>query len=124
VTPKQTKLLEMAEEKLAAAHQNAQHQRWRGVVSDAYYAMFDAARACLLQKGIEVSSHSECIGQFGREFAKTSVLPRELHRYLIDAFEARADADYAPEVEPDQQFAQKHLTNAETVVEVAKGFLN
>lgn len=114
----------MADQKLAAARENAERQRWRSVVSDAYYAMFDAARACLLQKGIEVSSHSECIGQFGKEFARTSLLPRELHRYLIDAFEARADADYAPEIEADQQSAHKHLANAESVVKVVKGFLS
>ena len=34
------------------------------------------------------------IAAFGREFIKTGKIPTEFHRYLIEAQEARLNADY------------------------------
>jgi uncharacterized protein (UPF0332 family) len=45
-------------------------------VSAAYYGMFYLARALLLEKGLTTSGHKETISAFGREFARTSLLPR------------------------------------------------
>lgn len=63
-------------------------------VSNAYFAMFYTAQAFLEGKGLSFSKHAAVIAAFGREFAKTGELPAELHRFLIDASEDRAEADY------------------------------
>ena len=65
-----------------------------GAISRAYYGMFYLAKAALPSKGIETSSHHETNGSFGREFAKTNLLPRKLHAFLLEAQGERSDADY------------------------------
>jgi len=72
-----------------------QREGYRGfAASRAYYAMFYAAEALLLERGRAYSSHSAVIAAFGREFAKTGVLDPKLHRYLIDAQDLRNVGDY------------------------------
>lgn len=63
--------------------------------SRAYYAMFYAAEALLLSMDLTFSKHQAVIAAFGLHFAKTGVLPPELHGYLNDAFRLRQVADYA-----------------------------
>lgn len=56
----------------------------------AYYTMFYVAQAFLLGVDLSFSKHSAVIAAFGREFVKTG----KIHRYLIEAQEARLTADY------------------------------
>lgn len=62
--------------------------------SRAYYAMFYAAEALLLEQGEAFATHSGVIGAFGKLFAKAGVLDPKLHRYLIDAQDLRNVGDY------------------------------
>jgi len=85
-----------------------------------YYAMFYAAEALLLERGLSYSSHSAVIAAFGREFAKTGEVDVRLHRYLIDAQDTRNASDYGvgPGVEAAQleelaQWAEALLAAAE-----------
>ena len=55
------------------------------VASRAYYAMFYAAEALLLARGLSFSSHSAVMAAFGKEFARTKTLDPKFHRYLVDA---------------------------------------
>ncbi|MEA3401233.1 MAG: HEPN domain-containing protein [Armatimonadota bacterium] len=84
--------------------------------SQAYYAMFHAANAALASLGLGFSKHSAVQSAFGREFAKTGRLPRQLHRWLISAFEKRviANYDYTSHVEDEE---------ASEVVEQAEQFI-
>lgn len=72
--------------------------------SRAYYAMFYAAQALLLERGLSFSSHSAVIAAFGREFAKTGSLDPKLHRFLLDAQDMRNLGDYGigPSITPAQ----------------------
>jgi uncharacterized protein (UPF0332 family) len=63
-------------------------------VSRAYYAMFYAAEAALLTKGLSYSSHKGVISGFGEHFIKTGVFPKEMARELNRAFEKRQLGDY------------------------------
>ncbi|MCC6586757.1 MAG: HEPN domain-containing protein [Bryobacterales bacterium] len=63
-------------------------------VSRSYYAMFYAAEALLLTKGLSFSKHSAVIAAFGKEFAKTGAVDAKFHAFLIDAQEARNISDY------------------------------
>ncbi|HAW49641.1 TPA: hypothetical protein DCX16_01620 [bacterium] len=63
-------------------------------VSRAYYAMFYAAEAILLTKGLKFSSHRGVISQFGEHFVKTGIFPKELGEKLSKAYERRLNGDY------------------------------
>lgn len=63
-------------------------------VSRAYYAMFYIAEALLFERGKTYSKHSGVISAFGHELAKSNIVPRHFHRYLIEGQEARLLADY------------------------------
>jgi uncharacterized protein (UPF0332 family) len=97
-------LPQKARESLHAAELLRQEGYLDFAVSRAYYAMFYAAEALLLDHGLSYSSHAAVIAAFGREFAKTKALDPKLHRYLIDAQDLRNLGDYGigPGVAADQ----------------------
>jgi uncharacterized protein (UPF0332 family) len=67
---------------------------WDFAASRAYYGMFYAAEALLLEKGLSFYSHSAVIAAFGKEFAKTSALDQKFHRNLLDGQDLRNAGDY------------------------------
>ena len=91
--------------------------------SRAYYAMFHAAEALLLSKGLEFASHRAVQSAFGREFAKNALLPERFHRSLLDAFESRMSADYESSVGIDSETAQERLADAIEFVDAAAAYL-
>ncbi len=64
----------------------------------AYYAMFYAAEALLYERGLEFRKHGGVHAAFGRHFAKTGEIDPRFHRYLLEAFESRLEADYGVDV--------------------------
>ena len=57
--------------------------------------MFYAVLALLAVRKKETARHSAAISLFDSEFVKHAVLPKELSRWLHDAFALRQQADYA-----------------------------
>jgi uncharacterized protein (UPF0332 family) len=94
LTEHQQLLLDKAQRNVGVSMRLVDEGEWDVAVSRAYYAMFYAAQACLYGLGQEYSKHSAVIAAFGREFAKTGILPRELHVHLIQAEQARIQSDY------------------------------
>lgn len=89
-------------------------------VSRAYYAMFYLAQAFLEGEGLAFSRHSAVIAAFGRHFARSGSVPPEFHRYLIEAFDARHQGDYAPEEVINSAAAAKHITRARQFLNIAE----
>src|SRR5687767_15129873 len=87
--------LKQAEETLRASTLLMEH-RLDGVMNRSYYAMFYAVLALLALRQLETSKHAGAISLFDREFVHTGVFPRELSRWLYQAFRQRLAADYAP----------------------------
>lgn len=85
MTPEQGQLLQKAHDSLMAAQILEREKMYDFSVSRSYYAMFYAAQALLLDKGLSFSKHSAVIAAFGREFAKQGIVSTEFHRYLIEA---------------------------------------
>jgi hypothetical protein len=56
--------------------------------------MFYVAEAFLLGVGLSFSRHAGVIAAFGERFAKTGIVPVELHRYLIEGQDKRNVGDY------------------------------
>ena len=70
-----------------------------GACNRAYYAMFDAARAALLESGAPVQpeiakTHSGLISAFSMHLVKTGHVPIELGKALNKTEELRLIADY------------------------------
>ncbi len=108
--------LERAEDCLAQA-QSLLVASWPGAaISRLYYAMFHAATAALLHRGVSRRSHQGVIAAFGQTFAKSGLIEPRFHRYLADAFDLRQESDYQPVV---------HLTNeqAREMLERAREFV-
>ena len=126
MTEEQTGWLRMAKDRLSAGRHtlSAQGSFARWAVADAYYTMFYCATALLIGKGQQYRSHGQLIAAYGREFAATDVLPRELHRYLIDSAELRTKGDYDlhPDIAPEE--AQEHLDRAQEFITRTEKFLN
>lgn len=89
-----TQLLHKAQESLAAARLLRQANYYGFAASRAYYGMFYAAEAALLAMGLSFSKHSAVVAAFGRQLANKGLVPRHLHRYLLDAFDLRTIGDY------------------------------
>lgn len=62
--------------------------------SRGYYAMFYAAEALLLEKGLRAKKHSGVHAVFGEHFSKTGQFDAKFHRWLLDAFDRRLEGDY------------------------------
>jgi uncharacterized protein (UPF0332 family) len=116
-------LLQKARESLHAAELLRREGYLDFAASRGYYAMFYAAEALLLDRGLSYSSHSAVIAAFGKELAKTQILDPMLHRYLIDAQDLRNLGDYGvgPSVAADQakeilRWADEFLAAAEAAL--------
>ena len=87
-------LLKKAHKALAAARSLQRSGYSEDAISRAYYAMFHAARAFLVKRGIFRHKHSAVIAAFGQVAVKTGLVSSETHRLLTQSFEARNAADY------------------------------
>ena len=123
MTDEQQGLLGMAEESLTAARLLASRKLNRFAVSRSYYAMFYCAEALLLAKGQSFSKHAGVIAAFGKEFAKTDELPRELHRILIEAAQLREEGDYDHTARIEDPECGEQIACAEHFVQTARDYL-
>ena len=123
MNPNVQELLNKARESLGAAELLYRENYYDFAASRAYYAMFYVAEAFLLQKELAFSSHSAVIAAFGREFAKTEIVDRKFHRYLIDAEQFRAVCDYATGERLEASTVTQTLIQVEEFLQVAEKFL-
>lgn len=91
-------LMEKASRALASARLLLDAGDVDGACNRAYYAMFDAARAALIQSGAPVvpevaKTHSGLISAFSLHLVKTGRVPTELGKALNKAAEIRLIAD-------------------------------
>jgi uncharacterized protein (UPF0332 family) len=92
-------------------------------LAETYYSMFHVAEALLLSKGLEYSSHRAVQSAYGREFAKTGLLPEKFHRALLDAYESRLSADYESGIGIDSETVRRHLADAKEFVNAGAKYL-
>jgi len=120
MTPDAQKHLESAEEFLRESEHLIAGGFYRGGIGRAYYAMFHAATAALLEKKIERTSHHATIAAFGEIFVKPGTIGKEYHQYIRKAFASRNECDYLPFVSAGKSQAQTVLQRAIEFVEVCR----
>ncbi len=110
-------IMRKAERALASAKLLSAGGDADGACNRAYYAIFDAARAALQNKGIEIGkTHSGVITSFSQHFVLNGPVPKEIGRLFKQAEARRYVADY--ENEPIT------LVDAEKMIEDAELFLS
>lgn len=92
-------------------------------ISRAYYAMFYAAQSLLKAQDVHVTKHSAVVARFGELFAKTRRMDPAVHQMLIDARDARQEADYAPQFEATPEQAAATIANAKQFVAASEAAL-
>lgn len=108
--------LERANLDLRAAKANLDDGFYGVVVSRAYYAMFYAANALLATQGLTRSKHTAVHAAFGQHFVKTGLIEPQYLRRLVDAFDARSDADYDAAFVGDPARAEAAVASAKDFV--------
>jgi uncharacterized protein (UPF0332 family) len=87
-----------------------------------YYALFYAASAALLDRGLEFSKHSAVIARFGREFVKDGPLDKNMFRTLDAAFAMRNRGDYGI-VSMEREDVEALLPAARDFIEAVRAML-
>ncbi len=121
---KTERLLAKAQEAIEAAELLLKGGKNDFAAGRAYYAMFYTAGALLFEEGLEYRKHSGVHAAFGRHFVKTGVLDAKFHRYLLEAFESRLEADYGVDVRLGDSAVKELIRRAEetrTYLEAKEG---
>jgi uncharacterized protein (UPF0332 family) len=125
VKPEQAALLRKARQSLRGARVLAyQELLYDFAVSRAYYVMFYAAEAFLLEDGLAFSKHSAVIAAFGERFAKTGRVPAEFHRYLLDGEDRRNSGDYGLGPGLSRADADEQIARAERFIDLVERLLS
>lgn len=90
----------------------------------AYYAMFYVAEALLYERELEFRKHSGVHAAFGKHFAKTGEMDVKFHRYLLEAFESRLEADYGVDIVLSTDAVDTLIQRAREFLVAANIYLN
>jgi uncharacterized protein (UPF0332 family)/predicted nucleotidyltransferase len=115
--------MEHAAEDLNAATLMLNAHMERVAMTHCYYAVFYAASALLLTKGITRARHGGVRGELGRHFFKTGILPSAWGRMYAKLQEEREQATYDMSYEPGAQLAHERLQWAREFVDAARAYL-
>ena len=116
------RLMDVADESLEAAGELLGNEHFGFAASRACYAMFYAASAALLTKGLTFSRHSGVVPAFGHHFARADMLPQELHTTFREALTLRHLGDYGTEPFAESTAAGQ-LENERRFVDAVRGYL-
>ena len=108
--------LEQAKEALRAAEILLKDELLTSAINSAYYAMFYAVLALLAAEKKETSKHSGAISLFDKDYVKKGIFPKELSRWLHDAFDLRQRSDYAVQYVPSREEAEEIINQAVSFV--------
>jgi sulfite reductase (ferredoxin) len=99
-----------AEEKLS--HSRACHDAgaWADAIYHAYSAQVHAAKALLLQKGVQCNTQIGILGDFDRQFTDTGL-------YTTSSGSFKADVMRMNDIQPSEAFATEYLEQAVTFTE-------
>ena len=115
--------LDHARKALQAAKLNIEHGFYATAINRAYYAIFYAAGALLLTKGLARSKHAGVIAAFREHFVKPGLIEAEYSDIYGDVMDARVDSDYEMTFVADLGTAESALADARRFVERIVAYL-
>lgn len=116
-----TLYIQNAYEMLEASRILLENDLYTSAINRAYYAVFYAANALLLTKGLSQGKHSGVISSFRQHFIKTGLIEPEYSQIYGRLMEDRHESDYELGLSITSDDAQLNLTDAKRfVVEVER----
>ena len=115
--------MKRGEEALKAAQSLLKECLFADSVTRSYYAVFHAARACLLSHGQRPSTHKGVFMLFDQHLVRKGLIEEEYARILKEEKEERWLGDYAVEEEFDYERAKTRLEEAKKFVKRMKNYL-
>jgi uncharacterized protein (UPF0332 family) len=89
----------------------------------AYYAMFYAAEALLVEKGLRFRKHGSVHAAFGEHFSKSNVMDSKYHRWLLNAYDQRILGDYGVEASLTPEDVKVMIQQAQEFVDKARQYV-
>lgn len=117
------KMMTKASRKLEAAQVLYEDGIYDDAISRAYYAMFHAATALLLKKGVTAKTHSGLLTMFSLHYVKSGEIAKEYFDILSESKELRENGDYEPYFEGHDEEARLALANAKKFLKKAEEIL-
>lgn len=108
--------LEQLDSKLKSFVANYQVRNPRECVSSMYFAVFHAAEALLVAKGIEAASHRAVASLLALHFVRPGTLPRETSAKFSALMAGRHDADYNEAIPFDLADARAAAANGSALL--------
>lgn len=109
-------LIEKARQSVEAAELLLRDSFFDFSASRAYYAMFYALEALLLDQDLTFSKHSAVISVFGKDFIKTGKFDKKYHQYILEAFDLRNAGDYGTMHSVPEEKAKELIENARELI--------
>lgn len=113
-----------AREKLTSASILLREGQFKDAISRAYYAMYYAATALLIQKGEAPKTHKGVLVLLHQYFIKEGVMDTSFAKMLEVVKQQREDADYEPELVVDREDAEGAHKKAEDFVSECERLLS
>ena len=89
----------------------------------AYYALFYIAEAILFERGLEFRKHGGVHAAFGEHLVKTGEFDAKFHRYILDAFESRQEADYGVDIVLEEHAVREMIRRAKEFLSTSREYL-
>jgi uncharacterized protein len=109
---------------LSAAHRELAAGDYALAVNRAYYALFYAVSALLLEEGRKFTKHSGVRAAFNREIIKAGRLPKHHGELYNRLFRDRQKGDYIAFAEFDHLYVEKQLQGCEAFLKDIRPLLN
>ncbi len=117
------KILQKALDCLSDTEYLLSDNRLEAACNRAYYAIFDAIQAILVNENIATKSHQGVHTKFREMFLKTNILPPELNDILSDSFNMRQGSDYDSDFEISKEDVKRILDEATFFVNTVQTYL-
>lgn len=95
----------------------------RVVTNRAYYSMFYAILALLIDEPFASSKHSGVLSYFNRRFVTEGVFPKDIGRAINRAFELRQQGDYRENVELSLEQVTPLIEAASVFLDMVKTYM-
>jgi len=96
----------------------------RSIINRAYYAMFYAVLALLVNEPYASSKHTGILAYFNKNFIKGGLLPEALGRSLNKAFELRQRGDYREYIELTHEQVAPFISEARSFIAAVRVHLD
>lgn len=117
------KLMRRAADCISDAEANVLLGRWVVCVNRSYYAIFDCARALLVERDVFAKTHQGVYVKFNELFVKPNLFAPQLQQVFREVFELRQAGDYDLDAEIEEADAHFAIKSSKDFFEASDDWL-